>query len=245
MLGMVTTSDPGTSGVKDIAEALGGGLKEASLVIIEGEAGTGKSVLSQHIAYGVLRGRDSRVAYYSTQYNARGLMDQMMTMGLDVDRDVVTDRLRVYRVGTGPVIRDAPKALQGLLNHMAGIPEEFQLIFFDSPSWFMNHANPMVKIDFLHVCKEFCDAGRTMVLIIDTHVFEARSLARAYAVSDYYLQLRNFDTLLETGQMDLRVVKRLLVSKLGGVNRPWNDEIKFEIKPKVGIQLLPFVKIKV
>ncbi len=245
MLGMVTTNDPGTSGVKDIAEALGGGLKEDSLVVIEGEAGTGKSVLSQHIAYGVLRGRDSRVAYYSTDYNARDLMDQMMEIGLDVDRDVVTDRLRVYRVGTGPVIKDGPRALQGLLNHMAGIPEEFQIIFFDSPSWFMTHADPMVKIDFLHVCKEFCDQGRTMVLIIDTHVFEARSLARAFAVSDYYLQLRNFDTTLETGQMDLRVVKRLLVSKLGGVNRQYGEEIKFEIKPRVGIQLLPFVKIKV
>ena len=245
MLGMVTTSDPGTSGVKDISEALGGGLKENSLVVIEGENGTGKSVLSQHIAYGVLRGRDTRVAYYSTEYNARGLMDQMMGLGLDVDRDVVTDRLRVFRVGTGPIIKDAHRALQGLLNHMAGIPEEFQIIFFDSPSWFMTHADPMIKIDFLHVCKEFSDAGRTLVLIIDTHVFEARSLARAFAVSDYYLQLRNFDTMLETGQMDLRVVKRLIVSKLGGVNRQAAEEIKFEIKPKVGIQLLPFVKIKV
>jgi flagellar protein FlaH len=245
MLGMVTTSDPGTSGIKDIAEALGGGLKEDSLVVIEGEAGTGKSVLSQHIVYGVLRGRDTRVAYYSTEYNARGLMDQMEDMGLEVARDVVSDRLRVYRVGTGPVIKDGPKALQGLINHMAGIPEEFQLIFFDSPSWFMTHADPMIKIDFLHVCKELSQAGRTMVLIIDTHVFEARSLARAFAVSDYYLQLRNYDTVLETGQMDLRVVKRLLVSKLGGVNRQGTDEIKFEIKPKVGIQLLPFVKVKV
>jgi flagellar protein FlaH len=245
MLGMVTTQDPGTSGVKDIAEALGGGLKENSLVVIEGEAGTGKSVISEHIAYGVLRGRDTKVAYYSTEYNARALMEQMGSLGLDVDRDVVTDRLRVYRVGTGPVIKDGPKALQGLLNHMAGIPEEFQLIFFDSPSWFMTHADPMIKIDFLHVCKEFCDAGRTMVLVIDTHVFETRSLARAFAVSDYYLQLRNFDTVLETGQMDLRVVKRLQVSKLGGINRQGSEEIKFEIKPKVGIQLLPFVKVRV
>ena len=245
MLGMVTTQDHGTSGVKDIAEAIGGGLKENSLVIIEGDANTGKSVVSEHIAYGVLRGRDTKVAYYSTEHNAKGLMDQMASLGLDVDRDVVADRLRVYRVGTGPVIKDGPKALQGLINHMSGIPEEFQLIFFDSPSWFMTHADPMVKIDFLHICKEFCDAGRTMVLIVDTHVFEARSLARAYAVSDYYLQLRNFDTVLETGQMDLRVIKRMQVSKMGGVSRQQAEEIKFEIKPKVGIQLLPFVKVRV
>jgi len=245
MLGMTTTQDLGVSGVKDIADALGGGLKENSLVVIEGESGTGKSVLSQHIAYGVVCGHDSRVAYYSTDHNARDLMNQMDEMGLDVAREVVTDRLRVYRVGTGPVIKDGPHALQGLINHMVGIPEEFQLIFFDSPSWFMTHADAMVKIDFLHVCKELCESGRTMVLVIDTHVFEQRTLARAYAVSDYYLQLRNYDSVLETGQMDLRIIKRLQVNKLRGVNRQGGDEIKFEIKPRVGIQLLPFVKVKV
>jgi flagellar protein FlaH len=245
MLGMTTTQDVGTSGVKNIADALGGGLKENSLVVIEGESGTGKSGLSQHIAYGVVTGHDSRVAYYSTDHNARGLRDQMEAMGLDVARDVVKDRLRIYRVGTGPVIKDGPAALQGQINHVVGIPEEFQLVFFDSPSWFMAHADPMVKIDFLHVCKELCEQGRTMVLIIDTHVFEQRTLARAYAVSDYYLQLRNYDSVLETGQMDLRVIKRLSVSKLGGVSRQGGEEIKFEVKPRVGIQLLPFVKVKV
>ena len=59
MLGMTTTSDPGTTGVKDIAEALGGGIREQALIIIEGEASTGKSVLSQHIAYGVLNAKQS------------------------------------------------------------------------------------------------------------------------------------------------------------------------------------------
>ena len=64
-------------------------------------------------------------------------------------------------------------------------------------------------------------------------------------MSDYYLQLRNYDSVLETGQMDLRVIKRLQVNKLGGVNRQSGEDIKFEIKPRVGIQLLPFVKVKV
>ena len=64
MLGMTTTSDPGITGVKDIAEALGGGIHEESLMIIEGETKGGKSVISQHIAYGILRARDTAVAFY-------------------------------------------------------------------------------------------------------------------------------------------------------------------------------------
>lgn len=245
MLGMTTTSDPGTSGVKDIADALGGGIKEKSLFLIEGEAGTGKSVLSEHIAYGVLRAQGSKVAYYSTTHNAKGMVERMGTLGLDVARDMIADRLRVYRVGTGPVIRDAPKALQGIINHICGIPEEFKLIFFDSPSWFMTHVDASVKVDFLHICKELCERDRTIVLVLDSHVFEQKTLARVFSVSDYYLRLKTFDTMLETGQMDTRVIKRLQVCKVAGAERHGGEEMKFEIKEHLGIQLLPFVRIKV
>ena len=245
MLGMTTTNDPGTSGVKDIASALGGGLKEGALVIIEGESGTGKSVLCQHIAYGILQARQCDVAYYSTEHNAASLTDQMAAIGLDVAREVIADRLRVYRVGTGPVIKDGPQALQDLINHIDNISEDFKLVFFDSPSWFMTHTPPMIKMDFLYLCKELCDRDRTVVLVVDSHVFEEKTLARAYAVADYYLRLKNFDSILETGQIDLRVIKRLEVAKLAGARRTDTDDIKFEIKQHVGIQLLPFVRVKV
>ena len=52
MLGMTTTSDATTTGMKEIAESLGGGIREGSLVMVEGEAKTGKSVICQYIAYG-------------------------------------------------------------------------------------------------------------------------------------------------------------------------------------------------
>ena len=70
MLGMTTTSDPGKTGIKDIAEALGGGIRENTLVLVEGETRTGKSVLTQHIAYGVLRSKESAVAFYSSDNNS-------------------------------------------------------------------------------------------------------------------------------------------------------------------------------
>ena len=243
MLSMITTRDPGTSGVKDVADALGGGINERSLVLIEGESDTGKSVLSQHIAYGVLNSRETRIAYYSTQHNAESLIEQMQGIGLDVARDVLADRFRVYRIGTGPIIKDAEGALQGLINHITGLPEEFQLVFFDSPSWFLNHVDPGVKVDFLYLLKEMCDEI-SMVIALDTHVFEEKSLSRALSVSDYYLRLRSDDPFLENGQIDPRIIKKMEVAKLAGAMR-YNEGFKFEIKPHVGIQILPYVNVRV
>ncbi len=245
MLGMTTTSDPGTTGVHDIAEALGGGIHESSLILVEGESKTGKSVLSQHIAYGVLNSKGSAVAYYSTDYNSETLVAQMESMSLDTRHELVTDRFRIYKMGAKNVLRDAEKSLQIILDHIVELPERFKLIIVDSPSPFLSLVSRVMKIDFLQACKELCDDDRSIALALDTHVFESKTLLRAYAMSDYYLRLRSHDVMLDTGQYDTRVIKELEVTKLAGAERWGQEGIKFEIKPTVGIQLLPFVQIRV
>lgn len=245
MLGLTTTSDPGTSGMKDISEALGGGINEGSLVLIEGEAKTGKSVLCQHIAYGVLHSKDSAVAYYSDEYNTEALVDQMESMALGTRQDLVTDRFRIYKMGSKDVLRDSEKSLKLIIKHIIELPSRFKLIIVDSASTFMNRVSPVVKVDFLQTCKELCERDLTVVLTLDTHIFENKSLYRAYAMSDYYLKLRSNDVILDTGQIDTRVIKMLEVTKLAGAERLGQGGIKFEIKPRVGIQLLPFVQIKI
>ena len=77
MLTMTTTKDANTTGVKDIAEALGGGIHEDSLIIIEGESKTGKSVLSQHLAHGILHSRKNAIAYYTTESSIEELIAQL------------------------------------------------------------------------------------------------------------------------------------------------------------------------
>jgi len=245
MLGMTTTNDPGTTGVRDIAEALGGGIHEGSLVLIEGEAKTGKSVLSQHIAYGILNSRGSAVAYYSSEFNSEKLIAHMAAMSLDTRHDLVTDLFRIYKMGSKNVLRDAEKSLQLIIDHIVELPSRFKLIIVDSPSVFMSHVSPVLKIDFLQTCKELCDRERSIALVLDTHTFENKTLLRAYAMSDYYLRLRSHDSMLDTGQVDTRIIKTLEVTKMAGAERWGQDPIKFEIKPNVGIQLLPFVQIKV
>jgi flagellar protein FlaH len=246
MLGMTTTSDPGTTGIKDIADSLGGGLREKSLILLEGAPQTGKSVLSQHIAYGVMNARGSAVAYFSTDYKPEGLIEQMDSMGLATRHDFVTDRFRIYRVKPTEVIKDADYALKLILEQINEMPTRFKLVVVDSPSVFMTRFGTPAKVDFLQSCKELCGNGdRSMVLTLDTHVFETRTLLRAFAISDYYIKLKSHDATLDTGQIDTRIIKILEVTKLGGVERPGGSGLKFEIKPNVGIQILPFVRVKI
>ena len=245
MLGMTTTSDPGTKGFKDIADVLGGGIRENSLVFIEGEARTGKSIISQHIAYGVLHLKESAVAYYSSDYNSEAIVAQMNSMSLEANHDLVTDRLRIYKMGTTRVYKGAEKSLKIIIRHVLALPMRFKLIIIDSPSPYMLHLSPTGKMDFLESCKELCEHYRSIILTLDAHVFENTTQLRAYAMSDYYLRLRSQDMMLEKGQVDTRVIKSLEVTKLGSVERIGQELIKYEIKPGIGIQILPFFHVRV
>jgi archaellum biogenesis ATPase FlaH len=246
MLGMTTTSDPGTTGVKDIADALGGGINENSLMIIEGAANTGKSVMCQHITYGVLHSRDSAIAYYSSEDNAKTLLQKMEALALDIKQDLATDRIRIY--GINPKnnnVKDSDKFLKLIIKHVSELPQRFRLVIIDSATEYMSRVSPTVKVDFLQACKELCDNERSIALALDTHIFEGKTLYRAYAMSDYYLQLKSNDTMLDTGQVDTRVIKILTVTKLGGAERHSGEGIKFEIKPGMSISILPFVKVRI
>jgi archaellum biogenesis ATPase FlaH len=243
MLRMATTEDAITTGIKAISEALGGGIRPGSLVLIEGEAKTGKSILSQHLAHGTLNSKKHSVAYYTTEKKLDDFLHQMNAMSLDVKHDFVTDRLRVYNIGLEKG-KSAQEYLQLLVKHFLGLPERFKLIIVDSVTPMMTAANPAVKIDFFQACKETSKEGRSIILVMGTHVMDGKTLNRAYAMSDYYLKLRSKDAILGRGQVDERQVKILEVTKLCGAERHGQQGINFEIKPRIGIQILPFVTVR-
>ena len=245
MLGMMIATERGKGGITDIAETIGGGIREGSLVIVEGGPETGKSVMCQHIAYGILQTRSCAVAYYLTDHNSEALAQQMESMSLDTRHDLVTDRFRIYKMGSTDVLRNPQKALQLIIDHVKELPGRFKLVVIDSPSPFMSHVAPMIKIEFLHSCKMLCEPDRSIVLAVGTHVFEEKTLSRAFAVSDYYLKLRSQDMVLASGHLDMRIVKSLEVTKKAGAERHSQTALRFEIRPGVGIQILPFVLVKI
>jgi archaellum biogenesis ATPase FlaH len=245
MLGMTTTNDPGTSGIKDIAEAIGGGFKEGSFTFIEGEAKTGKSVLCQHIVYGILSTKGSSVAYYSSEYHADELVKQMESMSLEVRDDAAAERLKVIKIYSKIVQREPSGALKLIISHIQKLPPIYKLIVIDSASVYLTKVTPVVKVDFLNSLKEMCGKNRTIVLSVESSAFDKKSLSRAYNMSDYYMKLRTNDAILDRGQMDTRIIKIMDVTKIAGAERLGQAGMKFEIKPSVGIQILPFMRIKV
>ncbi len=170
----------------------------------------------------------------------------MDSFSLHANHDFVTDRFRIYVAGSSGKLDKDQEFVQQLLKQIRGLPSRFQLVIIDAASALITLFSSTHKIDFLYACKELCGQGhRTIVLVVDTHAFDSKTLTCAYAISDYCLKLRSRDVMLEAGQVDTRAIKILEVTKLHGAECPGQGGIKFEIKPKVGIQILTFVTVKV
>ena len=245
MLDVETTMETILTGVREIADVLCGGIKGGSLAIVEGESKSGKSVLTQHLIYDALSSPQNTVAYYTTDHNVSALIDQMESMSQHVKDYFLSDRLRIIPLSLPEARRDAPRALRFLSSHMSELPERFNLVVVDSITPLMNRVNPALKMDFLQKCKELCEDNRSIFLTASSHTFEKRTLSRIYALSDYYLRPRSGDAMIMEGMVDKRIIKVLQVLKLHGADCQTIGTVTFEIKPKVGIRILPFVRIRV
>lgn len=71
---------------------IGGGFPAGSIVLIEGAHGTGKSVLCQRIAYGLLQ-NNLRVTYISTQMSTYEFINQMTSMDYRISRELISGNL--------------------------------------------------------------------------------------------------------------------------------------------------------
>jgi len=76
----------------ELDKKLGGGFPNGSLIVIDGEHGTGKSVLLQRIAYGLLENGHS-VTFVSTQFTTRDFISQMYSLNFPVLPYLASNRL--------------------------------------------------------------------------------------------------------------------------------------------------------
>ena len=79
----ITTHRVISSKNMELDSKMGGGLPVGCLTLIEGVSGSGKSVLSQQIAFGALQD-GYRVSLFTSENTVKSLMKQMGSIDLDV-----------------------------------------------------------------------------------------------------------------------------------------------------------------
>lgn len=226
-----------STGSSEIDKKLGGGIPVGSLVLLEGQSDSGKSVVSQHFTHGSLNTRMS-AAYYTTENTVKSLMTQMSSLNLDVTDYFLCDRLRVYPLEMSSTKEnDTKEAFRVLLDHFDSLPVRFKLTIVDSLTGLVSHSDDRAIIDFFASCKQLCDRGRTIIAVVHSYAFDDRMLIRIRSLCDAHL-------VLKVDQVGERLIKIMEVAKVRNADQSTGNIISFDVEPGMGMKIIPISKAK-
>lgn len=203
-------------------QKLGGGFPRGLLVLAEGTSSSGKSLTCQRVCFGLLE-NDVSVTYISTQLTTKGFIFQMQALDYSIAKHLTSGRLLFIPVL--PLTQEM-KSRSNFIHRLMAAKALFtnDVIIIDTISSLILHSIDAQKtIDLVNFFKKTVSFEKTIVLAIDTDMFDPDVMNMFVSASDIYLALKKS---LEMG--DLRYT--ILVNKFAGAQTKVTQIIGFLIE---------------
>lgn len=218
----------------ELAERMGGGIPEGALMVVEGEYGTGKSILLQRLVYGLLENKHT-VTYISTELTTLNFIEQMYSLDYPIEESILQEKLIFIPVYTVLGYR-SPKddMLQRLLKARRMYRKD--IIAVDA---FSNLLKNWIKAlppgtdvtnkveEAVYFFKLLNAQGKTVILTVEQGEVSEEVIQLLRSAADIYLSTR----------MDVvgnSVSRSVLVRRFARASRGVGDVINFRVEPKTG-----------
>ena len=216
-----------STGSVEIDKKMGGGIPLGTLMLVEGNASSGKSSLVQQLLWSALATGEN-VALYVTEQTVHSLLRQMGSLGLDVVDDFLLDRLRIFPVA---VLQNDRPDLKRLSRHMeeqlsAGV------LAIDSLTTIVPWSGGEQIKDFLTECKNLCDNGKVVICTAHEDAFGQEIGNRTRSVCDAYIRLH-------VNPSGASLLKTMEVAKVRGADMKTGNILGFEVEPNRGLRIIP------
>jgi archaellum biogenesis ATPase FlaH len=125
------------------------------LILLEGAASSGKSVLGQHLVFGAMEGEFDTV-YISSEHSRESFIAQMNSLGLNVLAHLHNDHLRMFGVPESQEGESAEPLLGALARTMEALPVGCKFIVVDSITNLASSSSESAVIAFFNTCRRMC-----------------------------------------------------------------------------------------
>ena len=208
----------------ELGEKLGKGIPRGTSMLLEGEIGSGRSVLCQRMIYGFLFNGHS-ATYVSTEQTMKGFIEQMYSLDYRISKYLQNGSLTFFPVY--PLIGNTV-ARSDFIEKLTTSPAlyEHDVLVIDSLSTLtQNRLDETSAVKLMAFLKKMNKLGKTVIMTVEGSTPGVDTLRLS---TDMYLCL----TMKATGQGINRVinVKRFLRAR-----KTVTDVIRFRIEPKVGM----------
>jgi len=220
----------------NLDRVLGGAIALGSLALIEGAAAAGKSVLCQQLTYGAIRDGHYAV-YFTSGNNARSLVNQMESIGLNVSSYLREDRLRIHPLKEPPPGEDAGPLLVESVQDIESLPRKYKVIVVDSISNLFLQSEERDIMNLFSSCKRLSDGGRTIFLVTHSYVLDESILTRLGSLCDVHFRLH-------VEIKGTKLVKSLEVRKVQSAQAVTSEVFDFEVEPWIGMRVIATSKAR-
>ena len=226
--------------IKDLDDSLGGGFPHPSLASIEGDYGTGKTALTQHIVYSMLKA-GLTACVITSEATVKEYLEKMKSIKLDPLPYYVGGRLVIY-----PLHVEGgrwSKFLSSLFFKVTRCflelyKRRFDVVVIDSLSVLAMETPSYEFLTFITRMKNLVSDGKTIILTFHPKFLQENIIMKLKASSDVYLVLKN-------AEMAGVSIKLLKVVKLWGTIGERKDSISLEINPFMGLRVLPLGGVRI
>lgn len=210
----------------ELDKKLGGGFPSGSLILIDGEHGSGKSVLLQRVAYGLLENGHS-VTYLSTQLTTRDFISQMYSLNFPVLPYLASNKLLFISVY--PLISETKQG-DFFFTKLMETRELYnnEILIIDTLSSVIKYNKDNQKLsDLIGFFKRITGTGKTVALSVNNSDLNEDALSVLRSSAHVYISTKQ-------KMIGDKIKQSIVVNKYLSAQDPYTTITNFRIVPKIG-----------
>lgn len=222
------------TGNEEVDRQLGGGLPLPSLVLIEGDHGTGKSSVSAQFMKGILdSGR--KVLFITTESSIKEYIEKMKMITYDFRKSFIHNKLSILPVNVDGVTWSenlSAQLLPVIGRYISINQKKFDAVVIDSLGALTMHASANATLDFFTKCKSFVSKGTAVIMTMHPKAVPDAVALRIRSSCDGYMKIT-------PTSIAGRSVKVMEIVKLIGSSSQVASQFSFDIDQSFGIKIVP------
>jgi len=218
-------------GEKDgFAERFGRDIPNGSLVFLEGEEGTGKSIFCQRFCYSFLKNGHT-CSYISTQFTIKSFLRQTASVNYDVRHHLISGKF--FFISTEVMLAETlPKAtfLEGLLTCKKLFDSD--IIFIDSLSTLLKESlNKDNLVDLTSFFNRLTGSGKIIILTANPNEWSKEINGSFQMISDIHFKVTR------ESMPGIGVVHNIYLQKFNGARHRYEPLTTFSVRPSLGLTI--------
>ena len=208
-----------------LSNAMGARLPNRSLWMVQGEVGSGKSLVSQRLIYGLLE-NGSKILVVNTELTTRGWIELMESIGYQVTDYIESGMLMVFsRFG---VIAEAKEGVDLFDVLESDAVEKADVVVIDSASSLIPEGiEPSQYLTSLQKLRKICSESRSLLLTVDPTEMDGKLLHKLRSSCEVLLDLN-------AGFVGGEIKRTIVVTRFLRAAGPVQASVGWRVEPYMG-----------